>query len=241
MVEGLDALFNFPRDGFMKTRVPRLDPPVRVTDICKTSFGRPDPSLHTWSPLPDAIWHRSWPTVPERWPAKPPQNWESYFNVKIGVKDAAGAEFIVRVPYKRFAENRDWAKALDLNVAEFCTSEAMWRYNGPTYRNEHLEFAQHVAEEERKRTQLQLEDLRAEAREQTMLGDFEAANRLAAEYEAQQRAARGRWIAEVEEPAAPSLTPEEFAAMQAAVSADNERKRKAADDFMSHVKRSRDH
>ena len=41
----------------------------------------------------------------------------------------------------------------------------MWRYKGPTYRNEHLEFAQHVAEEERKRAQLQLEELREEARE----------------------------------------------------------------------------
>ena len=57
----------------------------------------------------------------------------------------------------------------------------------------------------------------------------------------QQRATRGPTIVEVEEPAAPSLTPEEFAAMQAAVSADHERKRRAAEDFMSHVKRSRDH
>ena len=137
MAEGLHVLFNFPSDGFTKTRDPRLDPPVRVTDIHKFSFALPDPSLHiTWSPLPDAIWYQSWPTVPERWPAKPPQNWESYFNVGIAVKDAAGAEFGVRVPYKRFAENRDWAKALDLNVAEFCTSEAMWRYNGADSGNE---------------------------------------------------------------------------------------------------------
>ena len=217
---------------------------MRVTDIYKTSFAMPDPSLHIYpSPLPDAIWHRSWPTVPEGWPAKPPQNWESYFNVKIGVKDAAGAEFIVQVPYKRFAENRDWAKALDLNVAEFCTSEAMWRYNGPTYRNEHLEFAQHVAEEERKRAQLQLEDLRAEAREQRMLGDFEAADHLAAEHEAQQRATRGRWIVEGVEPNESLWTPEEFAAMQAAVSADRE-KRQAAEGVEclgGLFKRSRNH
>ena len=100
--EGLCVLFAFPYAGYTKTRDPRLDPPVRVTDIYKTSFAMPDPSLHTWSPHPDAIWHQSWPTVPERWPAKPPQNWASYFNVGIGVKDAAGAEFVVRVPYKRF-------------------------------------------------------------------------------------------------------------------------------------------
>ena len=81
------------------------------------------------------------PPWPERWPEKPPPDWEHFFCVDIAVKDAAGAEFDVRVPYKRFAENRNWAKALDLNVAEFCASEAMWRYNDPTYRNEHLQFA----------------------------------------------------------------------------------------------------
>ena len=241
MAEGLDVLFNFQSNGFTKTRVPRLDPPVRVTDIYKTSFAMPDPSLHiTWSPLPDAIWHRSWPTVPERWPAKPPQNWESYFNVKFGVKDAAGAEFDVRVPYKRFAENRGWAKALDLSVTQFCASKALWYYIGPTYNKEHLNFARVEAEAaERKR----LEDLRAEAREQRMLGNFEAADQRAAEYEAQQRAARGPWIVEVDdEPAAPSYTPEEFAEMQAALEAaraDRERKRQAAEGLVYHDKRRR--
>ena len=31
--EGLKVLFNFPQDGFTKTRDPRLDPPVRVTGV----------------------------------------------------------------------------------------------------------------------------------------------------------------------------------------------------------------
>ena len=67
----------------------------------------------------------------------------------------------------------------------------------------------------RSRALLQLEDLKAEAREQRNNADFEAAYRWTAEYEAQQRAARGPTIVEFEEPAAPSHTPEEFAQMQA--------------------------
>ena len=230
-------LFNFPQYGFTKTWDPRLDPPVRVTDIYKTSCAMPDPGLNIeWSPLPHASWHRSWPTVPERWPAKPPQNWESYFDVCIGVKDAAGAEFVVRVPYKRFAENRDWAKALDLNVAVFCTSEAMWRYNGPTYLNEHLEFAQQQ-EEAHTRALAELED---ESKEALLNGDFKAADRWAAEYEAQQRGARGPTIVEVDEPDKPDeplWAHEKFAAMQGVVSANRERKRKAAADHFFNTKR----
>ena len=65
VAEGLDALFNFPRDGFTKTRDPRLDPPVRVTGVYKQPFGLP-----------------SWP---ERWPEKPPQDWERFFFVDIAV------------------------------------------------------------------------------------------------------------------------------------------------------------
>ena len=61
-----------------------------------------------------------------------------------------------------------------------------------------------------------------------MIGDIEAADRRTAEYEAQQRAARGPTIVEGEEPDEPLWTPEEFAAMQAAVSADRE-KRQAAE------------
>ena len=59
VAEGLHVLFNFPQDGFTKTRDPRLDPPVRVTGVNK----RP-------SRLP------SWP---ERWPKKPPHDWERFF------------------------------------------------------------------------------------------------------------------------------------------------------------------
>ena len=81
-------LFNFPQDGFTKTRDPRLDPPVRVTGVDKVPFGLT-------------------PSWPERWPEKPPQDRERFFYVDIAVKDAAGAEFDVRVPYKRFAENRN--------------------------------------------------------------------------------------------------------------------------------------
>ena len=76
-----------------------------------------------------------------------------------------------------------------------------------------------------------------------MLGDFEAADRLAAEHEAQQRATRGPWIVEGEEPNESLWTPEEFAAMQAAVSANRE-KRPAAEGVErlgSLFKRSRNH
>ena len=161
--------------------------------------------------------------------------------VDLAVKDAAGAEFVdVRVPYKRFAENRGWATALDLTVTPFCASRALWDYWGETYSNEHLEFAQRVAEEERKRAQLPLEELREEAREQRMLGDFEAADRLAAEHEAQLRAARGAWMVEVDDEPNESLwTSEEFAEMQAATRAESERKRQAAWNLLNPTKRSR--
>ena len=143
----------------------------------------------------------------------------------------------MNLSYKRFAENRGWAKALDLTVAEFCASKALWYYDGPTYNKEHLNFARVEAEAaERKR----LEDLRAEACEQRMLGDFEAADQRTAEDEALQRAARGPWCVEVEQPPAPSCTPEEFAERQAGWRAERERKRQAAEDLMSQlVKRSR--
>ena len=72
-----------------------------------------------------------------------------------------------------------------------------------------------------------------------MLGNFEAADRWTAAYEAQQRAARGPTIVEVEEPDEPLWAPEEFAAMQAAVSATRERKRQAAEDLVYHNKRRR--
>ena len=72
VAEGLGVLFNFPKDGFTETRDPRLDPPVRVTGVCKARFGLP-----------------SWP---ERWPEKPPQDWERFFLVDLAVKDAAGAQ-----------------------------------------------------------------------------------------------------------------------------------------------------
>ena len=51
MAEGLQALFNFPADGFTKTWDPRLDPPVRVTGVLKARFGLS-------------------PSWPERWPEK---------------------------------------------------------------------------------------------------------------------------------------------------------------------------
>ena len=112
VAQGLQVLFAFPRDGFTKTRDPRLDPPVRVTG--EISFGLT-------------------PSWPPRWPERVPQDWERFFLVDLAVKDAAGAEFVdVRVPYKRFAENRGWAKALDLNVIQFCASKALWYYDGPT-------------------------------------------------------------------------------------------------------------
>ena len=75
-------------------------------------------------------------------------------------------------------------------------------------------------------------------------GDIEAADRWTAEYEAQQRAASGPVIVEVsDEPNESLWTPEEFAAMQAAVSADRE-KRQAAEGVErlgSLFKRSRNH
>ena len=109
-------------------------------------------------------------------------------------------------------------------------------YTGPTYNKEHLNVARVEAEAaERKR----LEDLRAEACEQRMLRNFEAADQRAAEYEAQQRAARGPWIVPDDEPDEPSYTPEEFAEMQAECRDVRERKRQAVADFVSHVKRSR--
>ena len=75
VAQGLRVLFDFPTGGFTKTRDPRPDPPVRVTGVDqKRRFGLP-----------------SWP---ERWPEKPPPD----CCVDIAVKDAAGAEFGVRVP-----------------------------------------------------------------------------------------------------------------------------------------------
>ena len=107
VADGLRVLFAFPRAGLTKTRDPRLDPHVRVTDVFGERFG-----LSRW---------------PERWPEKPPQDWERFFLVDLAVKDAAGAEFIeVRLPHKRFAENRGWAKALDWSVTQFCASKALW-------------------------------------------------------------------------------------------------------------------
>ena len=80
VAQGLRVLFNSPTDGFTKTRDPRLDPPVRVTGVYKMWFG-------------------CTPSFPERWPEKPPSDWERFFYVNIAVKDAAGAEFVdVRVP-----------------------------------------------------------------------------------------------------------------------------------------------
>ena len=157
--------------------------------------------------------------------------------VDLAVKDAAGAEFVdVRVPYKRFAENRGWATALDLTVTPFCASRALWDYTGPTYNKEHLNFARVEAEAAERR---RLEDLRAEACEQRMLGGFEAADQRAAEYEAQQRAARGPWILQGDdEPDEPSYTPEECAEMLAG-QADCERKRQAAWGLLPPIKRSR--
>ena len=72
-----------------------------------------------------------------------------------------------------------------------------------------------------------------------MLGNFEAADQRAAEYEAQERAARGPWISQGDdEPDEPSYTPKEFAEMQAG-QADSERKRQAAWDLLPPIKRSR--
>ena len=72
---GLRLLFNFPQDGFTKTRDPRLDSTVRATGVFKLSFGVT-------------------PSCSERCPEKPPQDWERFFLVDIAVKDAAGAEFV---------------------------------------------------------------------------------------------------------------------------------------------------
>ena len=130
----------------------------------------------------------------------------------------------------------------------------MWSYNGPTYNKEHLEDAQHVAEEERtaerKRSLLAL---RGERNEAVMIGDieaadrwskelvnFEAADQRAAEYEAQQRAARGPWIVKVDDEPNESLwTSEEFAEMKAATRAESERRRQAAWNLLNSTKRSR--
>ena len=215
MAEGLYVLFSFPRDGFTKTLDPRLDTPVRVTGVYKARFG----------------------LYPESWPGKPPQDGERFFSVDIAVKDAAGAEFMdVRVPCKRFAENRGWATALDLTVTQICASRALWDYTGPTYNKEHLNFAREELEAAKRKW---LEDLRAETCEQPMLGNFEAADQRTAEYEAQQRAARGpRILQGDDEPDEPSCTPKEFAEMQAG-QADSERKRQAAWDLLPPIKRSR--
>ena len=77
-----------------------------------------------------------------------------------------------------------------------------------------------------------------------MLGNFEAADHRAAECEAQQRAARGPWIVEVDDDAGRNMeqsTPEEIAQMQAmnqAAQADSERKRQAWG-LLPPIKRSR--
>ena len=73
-----------------------------------------------------------------------------------------------------------------------------------------------------------------------MLGNFEAADQRAAEYEAQQRAARGPWIVEVDDEPNESLwASKEFAEMQAATRAESERKRQAAWNLLNPTKRSR--
>ena len=124
-----------------------------------------------------------------------------------------------------------------MNVTQFCASKALWYYNGPTYNKEHLDFAREELEAAKRKW---LEDLRAEACEQRMLGDFEAADQRAAECEAQQRAARGPWIVEVDDEPNESLwTSEEFAEMQAATRAGSERKRQTAWNLLNPTKRSR--
>ena len=121
-----------------------------------------------------------------------------------------------------------------MNATPFCASKAQWNYEGPTYSNEHLDIVRKEEAAERNQELLQLEDTRAEAREQRNIGNFEAADRWTVEYESQQRAARGPTIAEGEEPPAPSLTPEEFADMQAAMVATEptERSAKNAEDLL---------
>ena len=86
-------------------------------------------------------------------------------------------------------------------------------------------------------------DIEAADRWSKELVNFEAADRLVAEHEAQQRATRGPWIVEGEEPNESLWTPEEFAAMQAAVSADREKRQAAAglECLGGLFKRSRNH
>ena len=72
---GLRVLFNFPQDGFTKTRDPWLDPPARVTGVLKKRFGLT-------------------PSWPERWPEKPPPSSPS---PRGGVHPGWGVN-----PFKRF-------------------------------------------------------------------------------------------------------------------------------------------
>ena len=143
----------------------------------------------------------------------------------------------MRVPYKCFAKNRGWATALDLTVTQFCASRALWDYTGPTYNKEHLQFAREKEEAERNGSLLAL---RGERNEAVIIGDIEVADRWTVEHEAQQRAARGPWIVEVDDEPNESLwTSEEFAEMQAATRAESERKRQAAWNLLSSTKRRR--
>ena len=128
-----------------------------------------------------------------------------------------------------------------MSVTQFCASKVLWYYDGPTYNKKQLQFA--LVGEEAERNQALLA-LRGERNEAVMTGNIEAADRWTVEHEAQQRVARGPELAEVEEPAAPWYTPEEFAEMQAALEAaraDRERKRQAAEGLVFHNKRSRNH
>ena len=73
-----------------------------------------------------------------------------------------------------------------------------------------------------------------------MVGDIGAADRWTAQYEAQQRAARGPVIFVDDEPSPEFLwTNEEFEEMQAGWRAERERKRQGAEGLLIHNKRSR--
>lgn len=209
MADVLGVLLAFPRDGFSKTRDPRLDPP-------------PPPARHGcvqgafWAPaLARAL----------RWPEKPPQDWERFFCVNLAVKDAAGAEFVdVRVSYKRFAEIRDWCY----------TNSALRKRCGTTVVRP---AAGGICSSRSSRRSLRAIGhwWSCEARVMRHCS-MAISKRPTGDCGVRGPAARG---AEVDEPNESLWTPEEFAAMHAAVSATRERKRQAAEDLVYHNRRRR--
>lgn len=101
-----------PRDwGYKRTRLPALDPPVRVVDIRKESFH----SLRVDEPL--------------SFPAKPPPDAGRAFTVWVQLQDVNGEwSAALAVPWCHFCENPSWKASVDLDFSLWASTRERWCY-----------------------------------------------------------------------------------------------------------------